>query len=112
MPSSLKSQITPGVSAETTVYAAAASPATTATIIGVLIANNGDGGAQKANVRIQRGATSVNVIKNVPIPVGDTFVPSGFEGKIVLMPGDNLRVSVDVGTVDTTVSFLEQTPDA
>jgi hypothetical protein len=109
MPSTLKSTVTPGVSAEATVYSPATSPPTTATVIGVLIANNGDGpGTQTANVRIQRGATSVNVIKGVSIPVGDTFVPSGFEGKIVLMPGDNLRVSVNIGTVDVTASYLEQ----
>jgi hypothetical protein len=91
------------------VYSPATSPPTTATVIGVLIANNGDGpGTQSATVRIQRGAVYCNVIKGVPVPVGDTFVPSGFEGKIVLLPGDNLKVSVNIGTVDVTASYLEQ----
>lgn len=109
MPDILTSTIKPGVSAEATVYTPATSPPTVATIIGILVANNGDGpGTQIATVRIQRGATSVNVIKGVSIPSGDTFVPSGFEGKIVLLPGDNLRVGVNIGTVDVTVSSLEQ----
>ena len=110
MASTLKSTITPGVSAEATVYSPASSPVTTATIIGILIANNGDGpGAQLVTVRLQRGAASANIIKGVLVPAGDTFVPSGFEGKIVMMAGDNLRVSTNIGTVDVTVSYLEQT---
>jgi hypothetical protein len=109
MPSTLKSALLPAVSADTVVYTAGAN--VTATIIGVLIANNGDGpGTQHATVRFQRGATYTNIIKGVPIPAGDTFVPSGFEGKIVMIPNDALHVAVDIGTVDVTVSFLEQTP--
>ncbi len=111
MPSALKSVPTAGVNADTAVYVAGSSPATTATMIGILVCNNGDAGAQKGNVRMKRGSNFFNIIKNVPIPVGDTFVPSGFEGKIVLMPGDELHVSVNVGTVDVLVSMLEQTPD-
>lgn len=111
MPSALKSFPTAGVSSsETVVYTATASPAVTATMIGILVCNNNDGGAQRCTLRLKRGANFYNIGKAIPIPLSDTFVPSGFEGKLVLMPGDELRVSVDTGTVDVIASMLEQTP--
>jgi hypothetical protein len=111
MPSNLKSTLTPGISAETTVYSAPTSPVTTSTVIGVLVANNGDGpGTQLITIRLQRSTTYTNIVKQAILPAGDTFVPSGAEGKLVMMAGDNLKVSVNVGTVDVTTSYLEQTP--
>lgn len=109
MPSALKSYPTAGVSGETVVYTASASaPAITATMIGILVANNGDGGACTVTVRLKRGANFFNVIKNANLPLGDTFVPSGMEGKIVMQPGDELRVACSSGTVDVIASMLEQ----
>lgn len=81
-----------------------------ATLVGVLCANNNDVGAQKVTLRMKRGASFYNVIKDAPNPVADTFVPSGAEGKLVLNANDSLMAKVDVGTIDVIVSMLEQTP--
>lgn len=110
MPDVLKSNPTAAVGqTEVAVYTASGT-VIAATLIGVLCANNGDVGAQKVTLRMKRGASFYNVIKNAPNPIGDTFLPSGAEGKLVLMANDSLMATVDVGTIDVIVSMLEQTP--
>lgn len=77
------------------------------TLIGASLANIA-GSEVKASITITRGASVVAIIKNVRIPVGSTFIPVGGEQKIVLQPGDIIKVASDTAaSVDAIFSYLE-----
>ena len=96
----------------TTVYTADTSNLTSATIIGMTLANNQSSDVQ-ASVTLTRPGTpavSVDIITDVPIPFGSSFVPIGGDQKVVLLANDVLTVVSSVAaSVDVIVSVLEIT---
>ena len=93
----------------TTVYTADTTNLTSATIIGMTMANN-QTSQISASVTLTRSGTSVDIITNVPIPVGSSFIPIGGDQKVVLLPADVLTVISSVASsVDVIVSVLEIT---
>ena len=109
MASTLKSSPTFGIAqVATTIYTAAASPATTATIIGLLCSNTGSV-IQHATVKLVRGGTGYSIITGGVVPTGNTLECTGND-KVVVMPGDSITAVCDAGTMDCIVSYLEQTP--
>jgi hypothetical protein len=90
-------------------YAYTVPASTLATLIGLSIANNSTTSAITVNVRILRGATTVNwVPPGAYIPVGGSMQCIGIEGKMVLKAGDIVQVIPSASSVDTIASMLEQ----
>lgn len=106
MASVLKSALNPGV-AQAPVACLTAAAGATITIIGLMMANT-SASPQKGTARVVRAAVTANIIKDGPIPNGNTLCPVGENGKVVLNPGDVLQCLCDVGTMDVIVSYLEQ----
>lgn len=107
MPSVLNSALAPNVGTTvTTVYSAPTSPPTAATVIG-LIASNNTANALNCSIWLNRGSTKVSIITNGSVPVGNTLQAVGPD-KLVMQPGDFLTAQTTTGTVDITVSKLEQ----
>ena len=93
----------------TTVYTADTANLTSATIIGMTLANN-QGSEVAATVSLERGGITVDLITDVPIPQGSSFVPVGGDQKVVLLLNDVLTVKSSVtNSIDVVVSLLEIT---
>lgn len=96
-----------------TVYTCPASTQTT--IIGLTVANivtsQIDIDVQlDASTRTSGAQDSVYIIKDAPIPVGSSLVVVGGEQKVVLEPGDTIKVTSNTASsVDAIVSVLEIT---
>lgn len=109
MPSVLNSQPTAAVAqAKVVCYTAPTSPATTATIIGLLMSNTSSG-PQHGSAFLRRASVDYSIITGAPIPNGNTLAAVGEDGKVVCMPGDAIVCVCDTGTMDVIVSKLEQT---
>lgn len=81
--------------------------ATSSTVIGLSLANNTTS-LIYATVTLTKGATTLNVIKNGPIPVGGSLILFGGDQKLVMMATDKISVtSSDATSVDAILSFLE-----
>lgn len=82
---------------------------TQVTVIGVTVANTSSGSIQ-ADVTHYDGSNDTYVVKSAPIPVGSSLVVVGGEQKVVLEPGDSIRVSSNASSsCDVVVSLLEIT---
>jgi hypothetical protein len=81
-----------------------------ATLIDVCCANVEPGLTEaKGTVRHVQGATTVNLIKAGPVPVGSAMVVVGAPRKVVMAAGDQLVALADKATaLDVSVSYLEQ----
>lgn len=109
MPSVLKSTPNQAVGQTKVVcYTANTSPATTTTVIGLLMSNTSTG-AQHGSAYFRRASVDYSIITNGSIPVGNTLAACGEDGKVVLMPGDAIVAICDAGTMDVILSYLEQT---
>ena len=107
MANTFKNKLVAGVSAEAEIYPCPS--ATTATVIGVTIANVGSGTAS-VTVKIVDNDTSTtcSVVKDAPVPVGGSL--SILENqKIVLEAGDSIRVASATSNSDVFVSVLQIT---
>jgi hypothetical protein len=61
-----------------------------------------------ASGRTSGAADSVYIIRNAPIPVGSSLVVVGGEQKVVMEPGDVLKVTSNTATsADVAMSILE-----
>jgi hypothetical protein len=108
MPSIFKSSVSQNVgTSPVAIYTAPA--VTTTTLIGLTIANTGS--TQIAvDVTLQKGATTVFMVKQAPVPVGGAFVAVGGDQKVVMQTADILRVTSNTATsADVIVSYLEIT---
>lgn len=77
------------------------------TLIGLTIANIS---ASPVNVTVALfdGTNSTTIVKSAPILVGSTLVVAGGDQKVVLEPGDQIRVTSSASSsVDAIVSLLE-----
>ena len=96
-----------------TIYTCPASTETT--IIGLTIANIHTSQIEidvqlDASTRTSGAEDSVYLIKDAPIPVGSSLVAVGGEQKVVLEPGDTIKVTSNTASsADVAMSILEIT---
>jgi len=89
--------------------------ATETTIIGLTVANIVTSQIVidvqlDASARTSGAQDSVYIIKDAPIPVGSSLVVVGGEQKVVMEPGDTLKVTSNVlASADAIASLLEIT---
>jgi hypothetical protein len=94
-----------------TVYTCPSS--TQVTIIGLTVANIATSQIEvdvqlDASTRTSGAEDSVYVIKDAPVPVGSSLVVIGGEQKVVMEPGDTLKVTSNTASsADVVVSLLE-----
>jgi len=80
---------------------------TQVTLIGLTIANTSAGNIL-VDVTLYNGVTDYYIVKSVPVPVGSTVVVVGGDQKVVLEPGDSIRVKSDTAaSCDVVMSILE-----
>jgi hypothetical protein len=103
MANTFKSYINANVTAQTTIYTTPS--ATQTTVIGLSLANTGTSLAT-VSVVILRSSTTVYVVKNAQVPLGDSLILFGGDQKLVLQVGDQLKVQSDQN-VDVIASLLE-----
>jgi hypothetical protein len=78
-----------------------------ATVIGMTIGNN-LASPISVDVLFRRGGTDHTLVKGANIAVGGGLIPIGGEQKIVLEPGDQIRVVASAANAaDVTMSVLE-----
>ena len=100
MASSFRNYKKTGITGETTVFTGAASTETT--LIGCTIANTS---ANDAAVDVKIGGAYM--LKGAPVFTGGAMTPIGGEQKVVMMAGEDLKVT-STETVDVIVSVLEK----
>lgn len=87
-----------------------ANSSTTATVIGLTVANVSNS-VINVNVTYNDGVNDTYIVKNAPVPFGGALVPIGGDQKIILATGDSIRVSSNTASsADATMSMLQQTP--
>jgi hypothetical protein len=80
---------------------------TQVTMIGLSIANVTNT-ALSVTATLYDGADSTNIVKNAPLLSGSTIIIAGGDQKIVMQPGDQIRVSSTVSSsIDAILSILE-----
>ena len=114
MANAFKSETDTGVgTSPSTIYTCPASTQTT--IIGLTCANIVTSQIEidvqlDATTRTSGGEASVYIIKDAPIPVGSSLVVVGGEQKLVMEPGDTIKVTSNTASsADVAMSILEIT---
>lgn len=80
---------------------------TETTIIGLTIANT-SASAIDVDATLNDGTNDFYIVKEAPVPVGASLVVIGGDQKVVLMPGDSVKVRSDTATsADAIMSILE-----
>jgi hypothetical protein len=112
MANAFKSKTDTGVgTSAATVYTCPASTETT--IIGLTVANIATSQISvdvqlDASTRTSGAQDGVYLIKAAPVPVGSSLVVVGGEQKVVMEPGDTLKVTSDTASsADVALSILE-----
>jgi len=112
MANAFKSETDTGIgTSPSTIYTCPASTQTT--IIGLTCANIVTSQIEidvqlDASTRTSGAEDSVYIIKDAPIPVGSSLVVVGGEQKIVMEPGDTIKVTSNTATsADVAMSILE-----
>lgn len=91
----------------TTIGAYTVPAATQVTVIGLTVANV-TGNNIVVSVTLYNGATDYYIVKDCPIPIGSSVVVVGGDQKVVLEPGDSIRVvSNTAASADCILSILE-----
>ena len=82
---------------------------TETTVIGLTIANTTTG-TIVVDATLNDGSNDFYIVKNAPVPAGGSLVAVGGDQKVVLMPGDSIKVKSDTATsADVIMSILEIT---
>ena len=80
---------------------------TETTIIGLTIANTSVS-AIEVDATLNDGTNDFYIVKAAPVPVGASLVVIGGDQKVVLMPGDSVKVKSSAATsADAIMSILE-----
>ena len=80
---------------------------TETTIIGLTIANT-SASAIEVDATLNDGTNDFYIVKEAPVPVGASLVVIGGDQKVVLMPGDSVKVKSSAATsADAIMSILE-----
>ena len=82
---------------------------TETTVIGLTIANT-TASQILVDDTLNNGTNDFYIVKEAPVPVGSSLVVIGGDQKVVLMPGDSIKVKSDTATsADAIMSILEIT---
>ena len=82
---------------------------TETTVIGLTIANTTTSPIE-VDATLNDGSNDFYIVKNAPVPAGGSLVAVGGDQKVVLMPGDSIKVKSDTATsADVIMSILEIT---
>ena len=82
---------------------------TETTVIGLTIANT-TVSQILVDATLNNGTNDFYIVKEAPVPVGSSLVVIGGDQKVVLMPGDSIKVKSDTATsADAIMSILEIT---
>ena len=82
---------------------------TETTVIGLTIANTSSAQIE-VDATLNDGSNDFYIVKAAPVPVGSSLVVIGGDQKVVLMPGDSVKVKSSAGTsADAIMSILEIT---
>ena len=82
---------------------------TETTVIGLTIANTTTV-AIEVDATLNDGTNDCYIVKNAPVPAGGALVAVGGDQKVVMMPGDSIKVKSDTATsADVIMSILEIT---
>jgi len=83
------------------------SSGTQVTVIGLTISNTSSASVD-VDASLYDGANDTYIVKTAPVPAGGTLVIVGGEQKVVLEPGDGVRVKSSAsGSCDSVLSLLE-----
>ena len=83
--------------------------ATETTIIGLTIANTAASQIE-VDATLNDGTNDFYIVKAAPVPVGSSLVVIGGDQKVVLMPGDSVKIRSNTATsADAVMSILEIT---
>jgi hypothetical protein len=82
---------------------------TETTVIGLTISNTTTS-VIEVDATLNDGSNDFYIVKNAPVPAGGSLVAVGGDQKVVLMPGDSIKVKSDTATsADVIMSILEIT---
>ena len=82
---------------------------TETTVIGLTIANT-TASAIDVDATLNDGTNDFYIVKEAPVPVGSSLVVIGGDQKVVMMPGDSIKVKSSAATsADAVMSILEIT---
>ena len=82
---------------------------TETTVIGLTIANTTTS-VIEVDATLNDGSNDFYIVKNAPVPAGGSLVAVGGDQKVVMMPGDSIKVKSDTATsADVIMSILEIT---
>ena len=82
---------------------------TETTVIGLTIANTTTV-AIEVDATLNDGTNDFYIVKNAPVPAGGSLVAVGGDQKVVMMPGNSIKVKSDTATsADVIMSILEIT---
>ena len=82
---------------------------TETTVIGLTIANTSSAQIE-VDATLNDGSNDFCIVKGAPVPVGSSLVVIGGDQKVVMMPGDSIKVKSSAGTsADAIMSILEIT---
>ena len=82
---------------------------TETTVIGLTIANTTTS-VIEVDAALNNGSNDYYIVKNAPVPAGGALVAVGGDQKVVMMPGDSIKVKSDTATsADVIMSILEIT---
>lgn len=108
----LDSQLTPGIGTSETDVCVPSAAGAVRTIIGLSVSNTTTAPI-KVTVRKKRGATTVSLVTNAPVPVGGSLIVIGAEQKSVVKQSSADKITVQSDTAascDVDCNYLEQTP--
>lgn len=108
MANSFSRKLTKSIGITATTVGSYTVPAATATtVIGLSVANI-SGADVTVDVMLNDGTTNYYLIKGCPVLAGSSAVVVGGDQKVVLQPGDSIKVqSSAAASVDTVMSILE-----
>lgn len=112
MAEALDSQLTASIGTVETDVCVPSTTGAVRTIIGLSVSNT-TAAPIKVTVRKKRGATTVSLVTNAPVPVGGSLIVIGAEQKSVVKQATTDKVTVQSDTAascDVDCNFLEQTP--
>ena len=82
---------------------------TETTVIGLTISNTTTS-VIEVDATLNDGSNDFYIVKDAPVPAGGSLVAVGGDQKVVLMPGDSIKVKSDTATsADVIMSILEIT---
>ena len=105
MPQTFTNAVANDVTSVTTVYTAPA--ATTSVIVGLIVSND-SASDTTVTVSAVKGATTVNLLKDAPVPAGSNMSVLSNNNRLVLLTGNSISVTAANAT-DVMVSIMEIT---